>query len=108
MGQTGSNMVKRMFSPFGGKQNSDDGQDYSSLRSADGSVAPYVFRRVGSMYLNAEGDLAHEFYEEVETEHGIIMKRTPSTELIPQGFVELKFPRLNMDFPVVLCEVRKR
>lgn len=60
------------------------------------------------MYIDEDGDLAHEFYEEVQTLNGTMMKLRPKETLIPQGYVELPFPRLNMDFAVVLCEVRSR
>lgn len=60
------------------------------------------------MYFDEDGDLAHEFYEEVRTSNGTEMKQKPKEQLTPQGYIELPFPRLNMDFPVVLCEVRSR
>ncbi|KAL3852032.1 hypothetical protein ACJMK2_015743 [Sinanodonta woodiana] len=66
-------------------------------------VTPFVFKRTGSMYFDEDGDLAHEFYEEVVDESGRTMRRKLKN-LKPQGDVALTIPRLNVDFPVVMCE----
>ncbi|XP_064422222.1 uncharacterized protein LOC102345350 isoform X1 [Latimeria chalumnae] len=62
----------------------------------------------GSMYYDEDGDLAHEFYEEmIVTKNGrkrAKLKRIHKN-LIPQGIVKLDHPRIHVDFPVVLCEV---
>ena len=58
------------------------------------------------MYFDEDGDLAHEFYEEVRpSKRGkkSYMKKV-TRRLLPQGLVELPFPRLHVDFPVVMCE----
>lgn len=59
-----------------------------------------------SMYFDEDGDLAHEFYEEVRpSKKGkkSYMKKI-TRRLLPQGMVDLPHPRLHVDFPVVLCE----
>lgn len=59
-----------------------------------------------SMYFDEDGDLAHEFYEEVKpTSKGEKAWMRPLTErLSPQGVVPLQVPRLHVDFPYVMCE----
>ena len=59
-----------------------------------------------SMYFDEDGDLAHEFYEEVRpSKKGkkFFMKKV-TRRLLPQGLVDLPHPRLHVDFPVVMCE----
>ncbi|CAH3126072.1 unnamed protein product [Pocillopora meandrina] len=59
-----------------------------------------------SMYFDEDGDLAHEFYEEVKPNKKgkkYSMKKV-TRRLLPQGLVDLPYPRLNVDFPVVMCE----
>ena len=59
-----------------------------------------------SMYFDEDGDLAHEFYEEVRSSKKgkkSYMKKV-TRQLFPQGMVELPYPRLHVDFPVVICE----
>jgi len=36
------------------------------------------------MYFDEDGDLAHEFYEEVRTSNGTEMKQKPKEQLTPQ------------------------
>lgn len=36
------------------------------------------------MYFDEDGDLAHEFYEEVRTSNGTEMKQKPREQLTPQ------------------------
>ncbi|XP_018431117.1 PREDICTED: tumor suppressor candidate 2 [Nanorana parkeri] len=60
------------------------------------------------MFFDEDGDLAHEFYEEtIVTKNGrkrAKLKRVHKN-LRPQGTIKLEFPRIHVDFPVVLCEV---
>ncbi|XP_060076423.1 tumor suppressor candidate 2-like [Ylistrum balloti] len=77
----------------------DDSQSCQN-RSA---VTPFVFKRSGSMYFDEDGDLAHEFYVEIiEGRHHYMKKQYRN--LRPQGEVDLPHPRLNVDFPIVICE----
>jgi len=102
MGSVVSNMydgVQYMFSCGGEKQSLDNG---NSLRTA----TPFIRTRTSSMYFDEDGDLAHEFYEEVRpSKKGkkSYMKKV-TRRLLPQGIVELPHPRLHVDFPVVMCE----
>ena len=57
-----------------------------------------------SMYFDEDGDLAHEFYEEVKKRGGSKMKRVSSKNLIPQGDVEYQHPRLHVDFPIIMYQ----
>ncbi|EDO41776.1 predicted protein [Nematostella vectensis] len=67
---------------------------------------PFIWKRTGSMYFDEDGDLAHEFYEEVrpEVKGEKAWMRPKTTRLSPQGMVDHPYPRLNVDFPVVMCE----
>lgn len=58
------------------------------------------------MYFDEDGDLAHEFYEEVKptNEGGKAWMRQLTERLSPQGSVNLTVPRLHVDFPLVMCE----
>jgi hypothetical protein len=58
------------------------------------------------MYFDEDGDLAHEFYEEVKpSKRGEKARMRPLKErLSPQGVVDLPYPRLHVDFPIVMCE----
>uniref|UniRef100_A0A6I8PP39 Tumor suppressor 2, mitochondrial calcium regulator n=1 Tax=Ornithorhynchus anatinus TaxID=9258 RepID=A0A6I8PP39_ORNAN len=73
------------------------------------SAPPFVFTRRGSMYFDEDGDLAHEFYEEtIVTKNGrkrAKLKRIHKN-LVPQGIVQLDHPRIHVDFPVIICEVK--
>lgn len=70
------------------------------------TATPFVWKRTSSMYFDEDGDLAHEFYEEVKpSKKGKknFMKKV-TRRLLPQGLVDLPHPRLHVDFPVVMCE----
>jgi len=57
------------------------------------------------MYLDEDGDLAHEFYEEVTKRGGVRkMRKVNSKQLRPQGDVQYSNPRLHVDFPIILFE----
>lgn len=61
------------------------------------------------MFFDEDGDVAHEFYEEVRSKkrrkgHKTHMKRISNNRLFPEGVVDLPYPRLHGDFPLVLCK----
>ena len=59
------------------------------------------------MYFDEDGELAHEFYEEVLPKKGHgrrKMKKISMKHLVPQGDVPYQPPRLYTDFPVILCQ----
>lgn len=66
-----------------------------------------------SMYFDEDGDLAHEFYEEIVSSStprsrrkGKLrcrkMKKVNAKHLRPQGDVDYPHPRLHVDCPVIL------
>uniref|UniRef100_A0A8C4QQ63 Tumor suppressor 2, mitochondrial calcium regulator n=1 Tax=Eptatretus burgeri TaxID=7764 RepID=A0A8C4QQ63_EPTBU len=61
------------------------------------------------MYFDEDGDLAHEFYEEmVVVQNGKSRTKLKKLcrNLIPQGMVKLEHPRIHIDFPLIICESR--
>lgn len=76
-------------------------QSYCSV-----TFSPYVFRRWSSQYFDADGDLSHEFYEEIPSRkhRGPLLVRIEHG-LIPQGWVDYEFPRLRSDLPYVMVEL---
>ncbi|KDR00541.1 tumor suppressor candidate 2-like [Zootermopsis nevadensis] len=102
MGNNGSKFVKKIVSPFSNTNSSDD------TRSIVKSNSPIiVISRKGSMFFDEDGDLAHEFYIEVPpTRKGCkaTMKKVLHN-LIPQGEVAHQYPRLHVDFPIILHHV---
>ncbi|KAK2158066.1 hypothetical protein LSH36_178g06083 [Paralvinella palmiformis] len=106
MGQTTSNIMRKMVSPFVGDKKADLDNHGDHLKTA---VTPFVFKRKGSLYRDEDGHTAHEFYEEVEDKQSKkrIMQRK-YVNLTPEGEVELSIPRLHSDFPIVLCEAFPR
>ena len=59
------------------------------------------------MYFDEDGDLAHEFYEEVIPKRkggSRRMKKVPGKNLIPQGEVCYEYPRLHVDLPIILYQ----
>lgn len=63
-----------------------------------------VFSRRGSMYFDEDGDLAHEFYEEVppKKKGGKRKMKRVLRNLVPQGEVKYRVPCLHVDFPIIL------
>ena len=64
----------------------------------------YSFR---SMYFDEDGDLAHEFYEEVMPKRKggrRRLRRVQAKHLKPQGEVQYSHPRLHVDFPLILMQ----
>ncbi|XP_065058480.1 tumor suppressor candidate 2-like [Rhopilema esculentum] len=67
-------------------------------------ATPFVFTRRSSLFIDEDGDAAHEFYVEVTPPNGRPWMKRITENLIEQGFVKLKYPRLHVDFPVALYE----
>ncbi|KAK8751703.1 hypothetical protein OTU49_009891 [Cherax quadricarinatus] len=79
-------------------------------------ATPFVYTRRGSMYFDEDGDVAHEFYEEIPplrrgvkaTMRRILTNLTPQIDGFKsshrQGEVRLPFPCLHVDFPIVLYQ----
>ncbi|XP_076013029.1 tumor suppressor 2, mitochondrial calcium regulator b [Genypterus blacodes] len=111
----GSGSKSKGFWPFSGsgsveeptKDGNGNEQPLARARSFP-NATPFVFTRRSSLYLDEDGDLAHEFYEEtVVTKNGrkkAKLKRI-QRNLTPQGIIKLDHPCIHVDFPVVLCEV---
>lgn len=76
--------------------------------ASSGSLRPrataLVLTRRGSMFFDEDDDLAHEFFEQVPARQQgrTRMRRVHPRKLRPQGTVRYKFPRLHVDFPIVL------
>jgi len=115
MGQTGSRVMNKISGSFSFSGNpSDEGEvGATSVTLNQGQATalarygrlPLVYSRRGSMYFDEDGDLAHEFYEEVRKRGGSSkMKRVSSKHLIPQGDVEYAHPRLHVDFPIIMYQ----
>lgn len=105
MGNNGSRFVKKITSPF---TNSVDCSCTDHPQSIVQSKFPViVISRKGSMFFDEDGDLAHEFYVEVPPSRKgckATMKKVLHN-LIPQGEVAHQFPRLHVDFPIILHQV---
>jgi len=96
-----------------GYLSSDDTKDDETYYSALSlpKVSPYVYQRWSSMFFDEDGDLAHEFYEEVPARQ--TRSRGPTlvritTKLTPQGWIDYEFPRLHRDLPFVMVEVQSK
>eukprot|EP00090_Calanus_glacialis_P004225 TRINITY_DN13126_c0_g1_i1.p1 TRINITY_DN13126_c0_g1~~TRINITY_DN13126_c0_g1_i1.p1 ORF type:complete len:110 (-),score=40.21 TRINITY_DN13126_c0_g1_i1:175-504(-) len=106
MGLTGSRVASKLASSF--TFNGSASEDFN-LEGATSAVArftgtPFVLSRRGSMYFDEDGDLAHEFYEEVEPRKkgGKRKMRRVEKNLRPQGEVKYRVPCLHVDFPIIL------
>nr|XP_057921466.1 tumor suppressor 2, mitochondrial calcium regulator b [Doryrhamphus excisus] len=109
----GSGSKSKGFWPFSGSGGSGDEQakdgneqTLARVRSFPGAT-PFVFTRRSSLYVDEDGDLAHEFYEEtIVTKNGRkkAKLRRIQKNLTPQGIIKLDHPCIHVDFPVVLCE----
>lgn len=106
MGQRASTIVNKLsnsFSYHGGTgEFGEEGVDgcTRTLASFKGGT-PFVYSRQGSMYFDEDGDLAHEFYEEIKKGGKRRMKKIEKN-LTPQGEVKYRYPRLHYDFPIVM------
>jgi hypothetical protein len=104
MGQRASTIVNKLSNSFsyhgGGSEFGSEESAVRSLASFKGGT-PFVYSRQGSMYFDEDGDLAHEFYEEIKKGGKRKMRRVEKN-LTPQGEVKYRYPRLHVDFPIVL------
>jgi len=109
MGQSSSNMIKKMAKPWTWWAGQSEVTDASGLAISK-AATPFVFKRWGSQYFDEDGDMAHEFYEQVvyKSKRGKRRKwRKVTDKLQPQGEIDLEFPRLHVDLPVVICEITR-
>ena len=99
MGNTGAKLQTFSGSPSEDLTAEETGQAVSSFKGT-----PFVFVRRGSMYFDEDGDLAHEFYEEVAPKRkgGKRKMKRVVKNLVPHWEVKYKVPRLHVDFPIVL------
>ncbi|XP_062520932.1 tumor suppressor candidate 2-like isoform X2 [Corticium candelabrum] len=65
-----------------------------------------ILETEGTLFYDEDGDVAHEFYEEIRVDGGrrSTMRRI-TRNLTPQGLVRLRIPRLPADFPLVMCQI---
>ncbi|KAH9508071.1 Tumor suppressor candidate 2 [Bulinus truncatus] len=108
MGQTVSTVSKLVSSPVSWIRGSDK-QKRTDEITPNGLIPKgatlFVFRRRGSMFFDEDGDLAHEFYcEERDVRTNKVVMRRYNKNLIPQGDVDLPYPRLHGDLPVILFD----
>lgn len=116
MGQTGSRVMNKISGSFSFSGSPTAGGDGSGadLTLSDGQVKalarygrlPLVYSRRGSMYFDEDGDLAHEFYEEVlpKKRGPSKMRRVSDKHLVPQGEVEYQHPKIHVDFPIIMYQ----
>jgi len=106
MGQRASTIVNKLSSSFSYHGGSgefceedliDGGRSLASFKGG----TPFVYSRQGSMYFDEDGDLAHEFYEEIKKGGKRKMKRVDKN-LTPQGEVRYRHPCLHVDFPIIM------
>lgn len=105
MGNNGSKFVKKIVSPFSNTVDYSASEHQQSVVKINCPVI--VLSRKGSMFFDEDGDLAHEFYIEVPpTRKGCkaTMKKVLHN-LVPQGEVAHQYPRLHVDFPIILHQV---
>jgi len=106
MGQTGSRVASKLASSFtfSGSPSEEFNLDGVGTAVASFKGTPFVFSRRGSMYFDEDGDLAHEFYEEVlpRKKGGKRRMRKVEKNLRPQGEVKYRVPCLHVDFPIIL------
>ncbi|XP_026816676.1 tumor suppressor candidate 2-like [Rhopalosiphum maidis] len=67
-------------------------------------LSPFVYYRKGSMYIDEDGDIAHEFYAETKIGSKLTLKQISNQHLKPQGDVPLDVPCLRNDYPVILLD----
>jgi len=100
MGQTGSRVINKISNSFSFSGEPLNEEDVQNAQVAKNALArfgclPLVYSRRGSMYFDEDGELAHEFYEEVlpKKKGGARkMRRVNSRNLVPQGEVKYKHP----------------
>ncbi|KAK3103493.1 hypothetical protein FSP39_019601 [Pinctada imbricata] len=103
MGQQTSSIARKVSRSVSSLFGVTSNNETTSISTAHLAVTPFVFKRQGSMYFDEDGDLAHAFYIEKNSNGCAKMVQTWDN-LYPQGEVDLPHPRLNVDFPIILCE----
>jgi len=105
MGGSSSKAVKRISTLISNGGADENDQKRSNARRLTSLATPFVLTRWGSMYIDEDGDVAHEFYEESisNVSHKAFMKKI-TANLRPQGEVPHEYPRLNVDLPIIICE----
>ncbi|XP_077981935.1 tumor suppressor candidate 2-like [Glandiceps talaboti] len=118
MGNSTARGVRKLVSPvtkvfYGNTQENDDssvdGTSSDSLvRQFKTTASPFVLTRTSSMYFDEDGDLAHEFYEEMpvpaSSKQKSYMKKI-YRNLRPQGTIEYEVPRLHPNIPTVIYQI---
>ncbi|XP_064632941.1 tumor suppressor candidate 2-like [Lineus longissimus] len=112
MGQTTTKIAKKVTNYWYGDE-TGSAEEMNSLAISRFGATPFVYKRRGSMYFDEDGDLAHEFYEEVsydgeDDSPRTSMLRIQSHHLRPQGEVDLPIPRINYNLPFIICEAPPR
>ena len=106
MGQTGTKVASKIANSFtfSGSPSEDLTVEGATKAVSSFRGTPFVYSRRGSMYFDEDGDLAHEFYEEVapKKKGGKRKMKRVVRNLMPQGEVKYKVPRLHVDFPIIL------
>jgi len=107
MGQRASALANKVSSSFSYHGGTGEFGDEDLIDGGSRSIAsfkgntPFVYSRQGSMYFDEDGDLAHEFYEEIKKGGKRKMRRI-DRNLTPQGEVKYRVPCLHVDFPIIL------
>ena len=106
MGQTGTKVASKIANSFtfSGSPSEDMTLEGATQAVRSFKGTPFVFSRRGSMYFDEDGDLAHEFYEEVppKKKGGKRKMKRVVRNLVPQGEVKYRVPCLHVDFPIIL------
>ncbi|XP_065349342.1 tumor suppressor candidate 2-like [Cloeon dipterum] len=90
---------------LGSKNSKEQDNHEPAPRPYKAPVAPsnlLVLHRLGSQFFDADGDLAHEFYEQVSSSDGRVTMRRVTHGLRQQGMVALEHPRLHPDCPCIM------
>ncbi|XP_072181626.1 tumor suppressor candidate 2-like [Diadema setosum] len=123
MGSRSSSLMQKVVSPVSqymgyGHSTVNDNTDSGSEASENGRpfkvrklANPFVLTRTSSMYIDEDGQVAHEFYEEAPAKskkngrRRVGMKRI-YRNIVPQGEVPVDPPRLRGEIPAVMWELR--
>jgi len=116
MGQTGSRVINKISSSFSFSGEPISEEDAQNPQVAEKALArfgrlPLVYSRRGSMYFDEDGELAHEFYEEVRKKGGgrkmrrvNEISKNGQRNLVPQGEVKYQHARIHVDFPIIMYQ----
>jgi len=108
----GTSWSKNGWFPQNSNRNNSNGNSESNSQGTGIDprrlASQFVYMRKGSMFLDEDGDLAHEFYEEVrDGKSQTTYMRRKTSHLKPQGNVYYKNPRLHVDFPIPMYSSEK-